>query len=69
MNKHDTLLSLVHDATPPAYVPAAFFLHFDPADHAGQAAVDKHLAFFRATGMDFVKIRIRAAPATFPADP
>ncbi len=42
-------------------VPAAFFLHFDPAYHAGQAAVDKHLAYFRQTGMDFVKIQLEQA--------
>jgi uroporphyrinogen decarboxylase len=48
----------------PDSVPAAFFLHFDPAYHAGQAAVDKHLAFFRQTGMDFVKIQFeQATPA------
>ena len=44
--------SAAHD-----YVPAAFFLHFDPAYHQGQAAVDKHLEFFRHTGMDFVKVQ------------
>jgi uroporphyrinogen decarboxylase len=38
-------------------VPAAFFLHFDPAFHKGQAAVEKHLEFFRSTGMDIVKIQ------------
>src|SRR5689334_15482113 len=62
MNKRDTLLDLIHGPTPPAYVPAAFFLHFDPAHHAGQAAIDQHLAFFRATGMDFVKIQYEQKP-------
>jgi uroporphyrinogen decarboxylase len=38
-------------------VPAAFFLHFDPAFRRGQAAVDRHMEYFRATGMDFVKIQ------------
>jgi uroporphyrinogen decarboxylase len=50
----------------PDIVPAAFFLHFDPAYHTGQAAVDKHLAYFRQTGMDFVKIQYERA--TPPAD-
>jgi uroporphyrinogen decarboxylase len=73
MNKRDTLLSLVHDHTPPAYIPAAFFLHFDSAFHQGQAAIDQHLAFFRATGMDFVKIQYEqgvppAAAIRTPAD-
>lgn len=57
MNKRDLLLRLVHDPTPPATVPAAFFLHFDPSHHAGQPAVDRHLEFFRHTGMDFVKVQ------------
>ena len=39
------------------YIPAGFFLHFDPQYHHGQAAIDKHLEFFRYTEMDFVKIQ------------
>src|SRR5215210_4377703 len=73
MNKRDTVLGLVHSQTPPAYVPAAFFMHFDRAYHQGQAAIDQHLAFFRATGMDFVKIQYEqtlppAPPIHSPAD-
>jgi len=56
MNKRDVMLSLANGEQPP-YTPAAFFLHFDPAFHRGQAAVDKHLEFFRATDMDFVKVQ------------
>ncbi|MFO7170911.1 MAG: uroporphyrinogen decarboxylase family protein [Chloroflexota bacterium] len=57
MNKRDRVLSLVQDSNAPDYVPAAFFMHFDSAYHRGQAAIDKHLEFFRATDMDFVKIQ------------
>ncbi len=57
MNKRDAVLSLLDPAQTPAYIPAAFFLHFDPAFHRGQAAVDKHLEFFKSTGMDLVKIQ------------
>src|SRR5512132_2901148 len=57
MNKRDTMLGLIHDAELSDYIPAAFFLHFDSAHHQGQAAIDKHLEFFRATDMDFVKIQ------------
>jgi uroporphyrinogen decarboxylase len=57
MNKRDTLLDLIRSHTPPSYVPAAFFMHFDRAYHEGQAAIDKHLQFFRTTDMDFVKIQ------------
>lgn len=66
MNKRETLLRLVHDATPPDHIPAAFFLHFDSAYHTGPAAVAQHLAYFRATGMDFVKIQFeQPAPPGF----
>jgi uroporphyrinogen decarboxylase len=67
MNKRDTVLNLVTGSTPPAYVPAAFFLHFDRAAHQGQAAIDRHLEYFRHTGMDFVKIQYEQnTPAASP---
>lgn len=56
MNKRDSVLSLLGKGKQP-YIPAAFFLHFDPTCHHGQAAIDKHLEYFRFTGMDFVKIQ------------
>ena len=64
MNKRDTVLELIHSPAAPAYVPAAFFMHFDRAARQGQAAIDQHLAFFRATGMDFVKIQYEQTPPT-----
>jgi uroporphyrinogen decarboxylase len=57
MTNRDAVLDLIASKKPATYVPAAFFLHFDPAYHQGQAAIDKHLEFFRYTGMDFVKIQ------------
>ena len=57
MNKRDLVLSLLDGSKTPEILPAAFFLHFDPAFHRGQAAVEKHLEYFRYTGMDFVKIQ------------
>ena len=73
MNKRDTVLAVIHRQAPSTYVPAAFFMHFDAAAHQGQPAIDQHLAFFRATGMDFVKIQYEqtlsyAAPIRTPAD-
>lgn len=73
MNKRDLLLDLIHGGSSLDYTPAAFFMHFDPAHHTGQAAVDKHLEYFRATGMDFVKIQYEqrlpsAPPITKAAD-
>ena len=57
MNKRDAVLSLLDKDHKPGYIPAAFFLHFDPIYHRGQAAVDKHLEYFHYTDMDFVKIQ------------
>lgn len=66
MNKRDLVLSLLDPAAAPEHVPAAFFLHFDEPHHFGQAAVEKHLEYFRATDMDFVKIQYER---TFPKIP
>ncbi len=57
MNKRELVLNLFENEKEPNYTPAAFFLHFDPQFHRGQAAIDKHLEYFRYTGMDFVKIQ------------
>ena len=57
MNKREAVLSLLDRGDRQGLVPAAFFLHFDPSCHFGQAAVDRHLEYFRATGMDFVKVQ------------
>jgi uroporphyrinogen decarboxylase len=57
MNKRELLLRLLEtDATLPR-VPAAFFMHFGPDYHAGQAAIDRHLAYYHQTDMDFVKVQ------------
>lgn len=66
MNKRERILNLVNSTSPQDYVPAAFFLHFDPAYHQGQAAVDRHLEFFNDTGMDFVKIQYEQVQPPFP---
>jgi uroporphyrinogen decarboxylase len=63
--KREALLSL-KSGTGPGYVPAAFFLHFDEPFKLGKPAVEKHLEYFRATGMDFVKIQYER---TFPPKP
>jgi uroporphyrinogen decarboxylase len=57
MTKRDRMLDLADGHEEPGYVPGAFFLHFDAAFHRGQAAVEKHMEYFRATDMDFVKIQ------------
>ncbi len=57
MNKREVVLSLLDESRVPETVPAAFFLHFPPECHRGQAAIDKHLEYFHYTGMDLVKIQ------------
>ncbi|MCA9983091.1 MAG: hypothetical protein KDE59_02310 [Anaerolineales bacterium] len=57
MNKRERIFGLLKTAGPWDYVPAGFFIHFPEQYHYGQAAVDKHLEYFRYTGMDFVKIQ------------
>ena len=66
MNQRETLLHLVQDQAISDYVPAAFFLHFEPAFHQGQAAIDKQLEFFHHTGMDFIKIQYEQAQPPHP---
>ena len=66
MNKRETVLDLLQADKPQDTIPAAFFIHFDPSCHFGQAAVDKHLEYYRYTGMDLVKIQYER---TFPYQP
>jgi uroporphyrinogen decarboxylase len=66
MNKREAVLSVLNEDKQQTYIPAGFFLHFPPAYHRGQAAVEKHLEYFRYTGMDFVKIQYEN---TFPKRP
>jgi uroporphyrinogen decarboxylase len=65
-NKRDAMLSILDKNPRQDYIPAAFFMHFDKAFHFGQPAVEKHLEYFRYTGMDFVKIQYER---TFPPIP
>ena len=64
--KREAVLSLLDRGAKPGPVPAAFFIHFDERSRLGRAAVEKHLEYFRFTGMDFVKIQYER---TFPARP
>jgi uroporphyrinogen decarboxylase len=72
VKKREMMLDLVHGRAPAGYTPAAFFLHFGPPYCQGQAAIDRHLHFFRHTGMDFVKVQFEQEMAecaiTSPAD-
>jgi uroporphyrinogen decarboxylase len=54
-NKREKMLAVLDQSKPNSYVPAAFFMHFK--EKLGQGAVDRHLEYFRATNMDFVKVQ------------
>ena len=56
-NKRDRMLQWLEGKPAPHYTPAAFFLHFGNDYKSGAAAAQRHLEFFRQTGMDFVKIQ------------
>jgi len=66
VNRRDAVLALLDKGGTQPYIPAAFFIHFDPAFHFGPAAAQKHLEYFRATGMDILKIQYEK---TFPQVP
>lgn len=57
MNKRELVLSLLDKNKEQNYIPAGFFIHFDEECHHGQAAIDKHMEYYRYTGMDFLKIQ------------
>ena len=57
MAKRDDILNLVANGENPGYTPAAFFLHFPEEFHGGLASAEKHLEYFRYTGMDILKIQ------------
>jgi uroporphyrinogen decarboxylase len=66
MNKREVVLSLLHTQNVSSYIPAGFFIHFDPSYHHGQAAIDKHLEYFHYTGMDFLKIQYELSFPKYP---
>lgn len=53
-SKRDLVMQVLDMSKTPDYVPAGFFMHFGVR---GDAAVKAHSDYFRATGMDFVKIQ------------
>jgi uroporphyrinogen decarboxylase len=64
--RREAMLSFKNGGPGPAYVPAAFFIHFGENAKFGKAAIDEHLEYFRFTGMDFVKVQYER---TFPQLP
>jgi uroporphyrinogen decarboxylase len=60
-NKREAVLKMLDPSVKQEYIPAGFFIHFDKNSRMGQAAIEKHLEFFNATNMDFVKIQYESS--------
>jgi len=56
-SKRDLVMQVLDASGKPNYVPAAFFQHFPAGQHTGDAAIKAHLDYFRATGMDLLKVQ------------
>ncbi len=57
MNKRTRMLELLEKDKNWDYIPSGFFTHFGDEYKKGQAAVNRHIDYFRSTGMDFLKIQ------------
>lgn len=57
VNKRKMMMDWLAGKMRANYTPAGFFLHFAPEYKNGVAAAQKHMEFFRATDMDFVKVQ------------
>lgn len=66
INKREALFDLLDPNKKQDHIPAGFFIHFDKAFYRGPQAIEKHLEFFRFTGMDFVKIQYENRFPTIP---
>jgi uroporphyrinogen decarboxylase len=53
-SKRDLMMQVLDMSSKPNYIPAGFFMHFGVT---GDAAIKAHVDYFRATGMDFLKIQ------------
>lgn len=57
MDRRDAMLSLLDPDREAEMVPAGFFVHFGPEYRRGADAIQRHLDYFRHTGMDFMKVQ------------
>ena len=55
MNKRERIQAVLN-SQPVDRIPAGFYFHFPPSQHEGAAAVTAHLDFYRASGVDFMKV-------------
>ncbi|MBK8503297.1 MAG: hypothetical protein IPL46_14415 [Saprospiraceae bacterium] len=63
INKREVIMQLIAGNPHEWYVPAGFFVHFGDSYRWGNAAVKRHLEYFTAIDMDFIKVQYEQ---TFP---
>jgi len=61
INKRDAMFSLLTSNKKQDYIPAGFFVHFGDGYRWGDAAVNRHLEYFKAIDMDFIKVQYEAS--------
>jgi len=59
-NKRDLIERVLDQSKAPDVIPAAFFHHFP--DKFGPKAVEEHIAFFKATNNDILKVQYETLP-------
>lgn len=64
INKREAVLNLIAGTGKQDYIPSGYFVHFGKGYQWGDAAVERHLEYFKAIDMDFIKIQYEAL---FPA--
>jgi len=55
--KREAILSLLNENKKQEYIPAGFFIHFGDGYQWNDAAVNRHLEYFKAIDMDFIKVQ------------
>lgn len=57
INKRKAIFDLIHTDQKQTYIPCGFFVHFGEGYKTGDAAVKRHLEYFHAIDMDFIKVQ------------
>jgi len=57
VDKREAVFNLIQTGKNQGYTPSGFFVHFGEGFKTGDAAVQKHLEYFNAVDIDFVKIQ------------
>lgn len=56
-NKRDAVLDVINGTGKQNYYPGGFFMHFRKDQLFGEAAINAHLDYFKATNSDFLKVQ------------